>query len=229
VLGALSSTRLDGIAGFMTLVRTVSRHSADPDDLADWQPIYDEFVQRLIALGVGDAAPRIGDRFPDFALPDERGVYRSLSELLRDGPVVLSFNRGGWCPYCSHELTTWGEATPTLRDAGGQLVIISAEVGQGAVALKALAGDEAVMLCDVDHGVALASGLAFHVGAEMKRRYLDAGLDLSQVYGSDGGFLPIPATFVIGQDGVIRYAFVDPDFRYRAHPPDVVRLLGSMR
>ena len=211
----------------MTLVRTVSRPAADPEELA-WEPVYDRFVQQLVALGAGGNAPRIGDPFPDFSLPDPQGVYRSLGELVSEGPLVLSFNRGGWCPYCSHELSGWGEATSALKAAGGRLVVVSGELGQGASALKVMAGEDALVLCDVDHGVALASGLAFHLSAELNALYLDIGLDLATIYGSGGGFLPIPATFVIDRDRVIRYGFVDPDFRYRAYPPDVVRLLAAM-
>ncbi|MFA4938847.1 peroxiredoxin-like family protein [Brevundimonas sp.] len=211
----------------MTLVRTVSRPAADPEELA-WEPVYDAFVKRLVALDVGASAPRIGDPFPDFSLPDPRGVHRSLGDLVSEGPLVLSFNRGGWCPYCSHELAAWGEEASVLKAAGGRLVVVSGELGERASALKGMTGDDAVVLCDVDHGVALASGLAFHLSADLNALYLKAGLDLATIYGSGGTFLPIPATFVIDQDRVIRYAFVDPDFRYRASPHDVVRFLGAM-
>jgi len=212
----------------MTLVRTVSRPADDPDDLADWQPIYDAFVKHLVALGVGASAPSIGNRFPDFSLPDARGVYRSLGDLLVEGPVVLSFIRGAWCPYCSHELAMWGEEASALGEAGGRLLVVSGQLGEGASTLKDLTGGVATVLCDVDHGVALAAGLAFYVGADLQDRYFRAGLDLAKAYGSDGGLLPIPATFVIDRDRVIRYAFVDPDFRLRACPSDVVRFLGAL-
>ena len=211
----------------MTLVRTVSRPAADPDDQA-WEPVYDAFVKHLVALDAGGSAPRIADPFPDFSLPDPHGVYRSLSDLVSEGPLVLSFNRGGWCPYCSHELTLWGEQASALKAAGGRLVVVSGELGERAAALKGMSREDAIVLCDVDHGVALAAGLACHLSAELNDLYLKAGLDLATIYGSGGGFLPIPATFVIDRDRMIRYAFVDPDFRYRANPPDVVRFLDAM-
>ena len=103
-----------------------------------------------------------------------------------------------------------------------------AEDPTGRLANVARLTPHAIVLCDVDHGVALAAGLACHLSAELNDLYLKAGLDLATIYGSGGGFLPIPATFVIDRDRMIRYAFVDPDFRYRANPPDVVRFLDAM-
>ena len=75
----------------------------------------------------------------------------------------------------------------------------------------------------------MACGLAFPIGQELKRRYLAIGIDLAAIYGSDGGFLPIPATFVVGGDGNIRYAHVDPDFRVRPEPKDIVAFIAAMR
>jgi len=85
------------------------------------------------------------------------------------------------------------------------------------------------MLCDVDHGAALATGLAFHVEDEMKERYRAFGLDLGAIYGSDGWFLPVPATYVIDGRGTVRFAHADADFRVRADPRDVAALAVELR
>jgi peroxiredoxin len=194
----------------------------------DWTPVYDAFVARLRANGVGAGAPDVGDAFPDFALPDDRGRYRTLAELCAAGPLVLSFNRGGWCPYCRAELSAWGAQAAALAGAGAHLVSIAAETGGRAEKLHQWVGDEATILCDVDHGLALAVGLAFHCGADLQQRYLSCGLDLAEIYGSGGWFLPVPATFVLDREGIVRFAWKDPDFRLRADPETVLAAVRGL-
>jgi peroxiredoxin len=198
------------------------------DDAGGWTGLYDRVVGALRLHGVGDSAPRAGEVFPDLSLPDTSGKYRALSELRKSGPIIVSFQRGLWCPYCSHELAKWAQVLASLTEAGVKLVIVAGELGERASSLQRLAGESAIMLCDVDHGAALAAGLAFHVDPEMKERYRSCGLDLGEIYGSDGWFLPVPATYVIGADGIVRYAFADPDFRVRADPRDVAALARAL-
>ncbi|WP_083672023.1 peroxiredoxin-like family protein [Sphingomonas montana] len=214
----------------MTHVRTLPNPGANANDDADgWTELYDRVVHTLSRHGVADGSPKVGEVFPDFSLPDTAGRYQSLRALWSDGPVVLSFQRGLWCPYCSHELANWAEVLPALNETGITLVIVAGEVGDRAIALRKLVGETAIMLCDVDHGAALATGLAFHVEDEMRDRYLAAGLDLSAIYGSAGWFLPVPATYVIDAAGIVRYAHADADFRVRADPRDVAALAIALR
>lgn len=194
----------------------------------DWQPVYDRFVAKLRENGVGFGAPRIGESFPEFALPDSRGRYRSLQSFLAKGPVVLSFNRGGWCPYCQREIAAWRAKEAELNKAGGHLVIIAAEVGGRTSELHNMIGPAADVLCDVDHGVALSTGLAFRCDDDLKSRYLACGLDLAEIYGGNSWIMPVPATFVLDEAGVVRFAFVDPDFRIRAEPTDVIEEISRI-
>ena len=80
----------------------------------------------------------------------------------------------------------------------------------------------------LDHGLALELGLAFHIGPKMLAAYSEIGIDLNELYGGAAGLLPVPATFVVRSDGIIDYAFVDPDFRLRAEPANVVRIVASL-
>jgi peroxiredoxin len=196
---------------------------------AEWEPLYDEFVARLHRLGTGEAAPKIGEAFPDFALPNSRGLHVRLSELLDAGPLVLSFNRGGWCPYCRSELAAWAEAMPRLHALGGRFACVTGEVGGRAERMRQEIGLDAELFCDVDHGVALSLGLAFPLEAGLRRRYLACGLDLTEAYGSASWFLPIPATYVLDRTGIVRFAHADPDFRLRAEPEDVLRVVKDLR
>ena len=195
---------------------------------ADWHHVYDGFIENLRRVGVARTTPQVGELFPDFVLPDEFGRYRQFSETVRAGPVVLSFNRGGWCPYCRGELLAWSAQSEALKDAGGRLVVATAEVGGRAAALREIVGPEAQILCDIDHGVAMSAGLTFRCNDDLQSRYLACGLDLAELYGGGGGLLPVPATFVIDPQFIVRYVFADPDFRIRAEPSDVIHRLAKL-
>jgi peroxiredoxin len=194
-----------------------------------WEDITNRFVAQMRGLRIGAAAPMINDQFPDFVLPDSQGRHVALSELLGRGPVVLSFMRGRWCPYCEQELMTWHDAIPQLEAAGGQFVGVSGEVGGLAEEFRCEIAPEAAMLCDVDHGLATGLGLAFPVSEEFHHRYVEAGIDLATIFGNAGRILPIAATYVIDAAGFVRYAFVDPDFRVRADPADVIAVVESLQ
>lgn len=198
------------------------------EDSPEWQELYDDFVGRLVMLEAGKTAPEVGTVFPPFALPDHQGRYRSLEDMYADGPLVISFNRGGWCPYCVHEVESWRDAVPALESAGAKLVIIAGEVSNRNDALTNLVGDKAIVLNDVDHGATLGLGLAFYAGPELIARYYECGLDLSEIYGTCSGILPIPATFVLDRQGVVQFAFVEPDFRVRAEPSDAIEVVKRL-
>lgn len=189
---------------------------------------YDALITRLKASGSTDAAPRTGDVLDDFALPDVDGRLRRLSDLLAEGPVVLSFNRGSWCPYCETEIGAWSEHQAALNAAGARLVIVTPEAGGRMKALAAIAGPAAIVLCDLNLGLALRTGLAFPVGSTVLNEFRADGLDLAEVNGTPNGFLPVPATFLLDQDRVVRFAFVDPDFTHRAEPAAVLEALSAL-
>ncbi len=194
----------------------------------EWKELYDDFTSRLNGLAVGKQAPAVGSAFPSVALPNNLGQYRDIADLYKGGPLVISFNRGSWCPYCVHELESWRDNIAALDGAGGKLVVIAGEISGRGDALADIFNDEVEILCDVEHGAALSLGLAYHAGNELLRRYRECGLDLSNIYGTQSGILPVPATFVVDQKGIVRYAFVDPDFRVRAEPEDVIAIVETL-
>jgi peroxiredoxin len=193
-----------------------------------WKEFYDEFAVRLRRLDVGAHAPRVGDLFPDVVLPDHLGRHRTLSSLLKNGPLVLSFIRGGWCPYCASELRSWHDVLPALEAAGGSIAIVTSELRGRSGLLADVVGPGANALCDVDHGLALELGLAFHIGPKLLAAYDKFGIDLNNLYGGTAGLLAVPATYVVRQDRIIEFAYVEPDFRLRAEPEDVVRVIASL-
>ncbi len=193
-----------------------------------WKTRYDALVQGLREAGVGDGALKAGEAAPDFALTSAEGRIVPLADLLAKGPVVLSFYRGKWCPYCVTELEALREASSDITALGASLVAVTAEDCGGALAAKRKHSLEFEILCDFENGLALAFGLVFRVPDAIRHHYQEANVNFPLIYGNESWFLPIPATYVIGQDGTVRHAYVNPDFRERLDPAIILDVLKSL-
>ncbi|WP_280384306.1 peroxiredoxin-like family protein [Nocardia wallacei] len=172
---------------------------------------------------VGSGALGTGDLAPDFTLPDHRGASFTLAHALRDGPVVLSFYRGGWCPYCNVQLHTLQTALPQVRAHGARLVAISPDSPDDSLTTAERHALEFEVLSDTGNHVARTYGLLFTVPADVRDIYRTAGADLD----ATNAELPVPATYVVGTDGRIRYAHIDGDYRNRAEADDVLKVLAA--
>lgn len=150
---------------------------------------------------------------PPFVLPDETGRLISLQSLLSKGPVAVMFHRGHWCPYCRLNVSAVVQAQDRIKALGGQVVAIMPELQEFTARFKADSSAPFPVLTDLDNGYALSLNLAIWLGTEIQQ--LLSYQDLSNFHGNDGWVLPIPATFVVGRDGLVKARFVDPDFRKR--------------
>jgi peroxiredoxin len=192
-------------------------------------PAYGEAVDRLVARindnGGGENAPRSGEAMPPFLLPDETGRLVSLASLIEAGPLAVMFYRGHWCPFCRLNVRAVIQAMDRIRAVGGQVVAIMPETQAFAGKFKAEAGVPFPVLTDLDNGYALSLNLAIWLGAEIQN--LLSYQDMASFHGNDGWVLPIPATFVVGRDGLVKARFVDPDFRKRMEIDDLLSALRS--
>ena len=171
----------------------------------------ERMVDRLARAGAGEAAPKPGDPMPPFALPDEEGRIVSLEKLLANGPVAVTFHRGHWCPYCRINVNALVRAQGEIAN-GGRIVAIMPERQEFAVALKTDSQADFPILTDLDNGYAMALNLVIWVGAEMEKFLAERSRELPRYQGNDAWMLPIPATFVVGTDGLVKARFVDPDY-----------------
>lgn len=183
---------------------------------------YIYLVDWLRATDVASRALRVGDRAPDFLLPDAHGRLHSSEHLRGEGPLVVSFYRGGWCPFCNAELRALQAVKAEFDSLNANLVVLSPETRDLPRQLKRQLNLDLTMLADVDHGVAISYGVLFRVPEETKAHYAGLGYDFGHRHGSTEWMLPIPATFVIDEDGVVRGAFVEPDFTIRQEPSDIL-------
>jgi peroxiredoxin len=169
----------------------------------------DRLVTRLRHYGAGEAAPKIGDSMPSFVLPDESAQTVPLEELLDRGPVAVIFHRGHWCPYCRININALVEVHKALP-ASAEIVAIMPDRQKFVADLKRQSQVPFPILIDADNGYAMSLNLTIWVGAEIQKM-MEGRAPTFQ--GNSSWVLPIPATFVVGQDGLIRARFVDPDYR----------------
>jgi peroxiredoxin len=191
----------------------------------EMQEAVDRMVERLKSNSAGEAAPKPGETMPSFILPDESGRLVSLEDLLAAGPVAVTFHRGHWCPYCRINTRALSEAQGRIKAIGAQIVAIMPERQQFATTFKTDAGLDYPVLTDIDNGYALSLNLAIWVGDELERLMAASGRDLTRYQGNEAWFLPIPATFVLDEDGIVRERFIDPDYRRRMAVEDLLSAL----
>jgi len=184
-------------------------------------------AERLAASGIAERAVKVGDRAPDFALPDTAGRTVRLADLRAAGPVVVSFYRGGWCPFCSLEMAHLGRAREAIERAGARIVAISPQTPEASGATDAKLHPGFPLLCDAGGEVAAAYGLRYALEPELVAAYRAMGTDLPAANGTGDWSLPVPATYVIGPDGTVRAAHVDTDYTTRMEPRAVLEALGA--
>jgi peroxiredoxin len=189
--------------------------------------VYDRDAE---AMGAGTAfagALRVGDRAPGFRLPDARGGDVALDDLLARGPVVLVFYRGAWCPYCNLQLAAFQSAVADLRAAGAELVAVSPQTPDQSLTVAERHALEFPVLSDIGNAVARDYGLVFTQSEAATAASRQLGIELADFNGDDSNTLPAASTFVIGAEGVIRFASVSGDYRWRVGPDEVLAALRS--
>jgi peroxiredoxin len=195
-----------------------------PEQLA----IMERTTQDLIASGIGERALKEGDYAPDFALPDATGRIVALRDMLKRGPVILTFYRGGWCPYCNLELRAYQRLLPEIRGLGANLVAVSPQTPDRSLSTAEKNALSFPVLSDVGLLAAARFGIVFELPPELQTLYRDFGNELPVVNGDGTWRLPVPATYVIASDGRIVLAGVDPDYRHRLDPEAVLHALRSL-
>lgn len=188
---------------------------------------YDNLVARVLTGEVGGNAPAVGQVMPDFILPGRDGRLVSLDDVVQNGPAVISFNRGHWCSFCKIELRTIAEHHAEITAEGAEMVSIIPDRQQFVGPLRALILDKFQILTDIDNGYALSLGLVMWVGEHLKGLMKGRGYQLETYQGSDGWFVPVPATFVVGRDKIVLARLVDPDFRRRMGIEEILATLRA--
>lgn len=185
--------------------------------------------EKLAQSDPAKKARKVDDQAPAFSLPNVTGQIVSLAEVLTRGPVVLSFYRGGWCPYCNLELQILQQHLPEIQEMGASLLAISPQTPDHSLSTAEKHQLQFDVLSDQGDQVAHAYGLVFTVPPELHPIYRQWGIDLPAWNGDESWKLPLSATYVIDRQGLIRSAFVNLDYTQRMEPADILSVLREMR
>jgi len=198
--------------------------------LGDQFTILTDDMNRVRSSGVLDHALKVNDPAPDFSLPDAYGHEISLTTLLKAGPVVISFYRGEWCPFCNLELRALQQALPEINKLSANLIAVSPEKPEGGLLVTEKNKLTFSVLSDFRNAVARRFGIVFRVGDEVQdiSRTVFKN-DLALRNGEDTYELPVPATFVIDRSGIVRFAHVEVDYMTgRVEPAEVIAALEAI-
>jgi peroxiredoxin len=200
-----------------------TRSLVQPERLA----IGERAIDELLRSGIERRILPVGATAPEFALPDFSSRTVRSSDLLALGPLVVNFFRGRWCPYCVTELEAWRDLYPALREWGALVVGIAPQTQRQSDFTAAQHSIPFPLLTDTECAVAEKFGLAWTLPGYFQKYYLGILVNIPFINGEDSWKLPVPATYVIGQDGKVLFAEAHADFRVRPEPEDVLRVLPA--
>lgn len=183
----------------------------------------------LVGSGQAEQALKAGDPAPRFVLPNANGALASSHDLLAKGPLVLTFYRGIWCPYCNLDLQAIEDVAPRIRALGATLAAVSQQTAPNSRRSQVDNKLSFPILIDRGGETAAAFGIRFHLQDYLIELYKRLKVDLATFNGEPGWTLPMPARYVIRQDGVIAYAEVNPDYTRRPEPDELLPVLERLR
>ena len=179
----------------------------------------------IITSGLDKNALQKGDNAPDFCLPNATSQIVSLENELKKGAVVLTFYRGGWCPFCNLQLRAYAQILDEIKSLGASLIAISPETPDNSLKTKEKSELEFEVLSDRGNRVAQKYGLVFVTPKAHQKAHQDLDIPLPKINGDDSWTIPIPATYIIDTNGAIVWAHTDPNYRFRAEPEEILTTL----
>lgn len=187
---------------------------------------YKEGIESVVKSGIVNTAKQVEDEAPDFTLNNALGIPVSLSEYLKKGDVILTWYRGGWCPYCNLTLNALQEELPNFKAHGANLIALTPELPDESMSTSDKHNLQFEVLSDVGNKVAREYGIVFQLTDEVAEMY-NQSFDLNKHNGDESNELPLAATYIINKEGKIIYAFLDEDYRNRAEPSELTEFLKN--
>ena len=187
---------------------------------------YQEGVITVNESGIAETAKNVGDIAPNFTLQNASNQAVQLEDYLKKGKVILTWYRGGWCPYCNFTLQHLQKELPNFKAHGANLIALTPELPDHSLSTADKNALQFEVLSDIDNKVAREYGLVFYLGDEVARLYNES-FNLIGYNGNEDNELPLAATYIIDQSGKIEYAFVEADYRVRAEPSELTAFLAE--
>ncbi len=190
--------------------------------------IYKNGIETIEKSGIIEAALKVGDKAPDFTLKNALSQDISLYKTIQSGPVVLTWYRGGWCPYCNITLAQLQQDLPEFTKMGAQILALTPELPDSSLSTKEKHQLDFEVLSDVGNKVARSFGVVFTLTPEVAEIY-QKSFGLHQFNGDSSNELPLAATYIIDSEGIVQYAFLDADYRNRAEPLELINVLKRIQ
>ncbi|WP_158844582.1 peroxiredoxin-like family protein [Algibacter sp. L1A34] len=190
--------------------------------------IYADGITSVTNSGILDKALNVGDKAPNFILNNALNQPVSLYNTLENGPVVLTWYRGGWCPYCNITLHHLQENLPEFKKAGATLLALTPELPDNSLNTSEKNNLEFSVLSDIGNTIGKTYGVVFELTKEVASIYQN-GFGLNEKNGDNSNELPLAATYVIDKNGIIQYAFLDADYKERAESKEILSVLNKLK
>ena len=201
---------------------------ADRRSSAEKKKIYNEGIESVASSGVLKNALNVGDIAVDFTLKNSTGKDVNLYDELKNGPVILTWYRGGWCPYCNITLHYLQERLPDFKKAGASLLALTPELPDKSLSTSEKHNLEFKVLSDVGNAVGRKYGIIYKLTDDVAKVY-DKSFDMKGYNGDDSEELPLAATYVIDADRIIKFSFLDADYKKRAEPDNIISVLNKLK
>jgi peroxiredoxin len=190
--------------------------------------IYADGITSVKESGVLDSALKVGDKAHNFTLKNALNQSVTLYDELKNGPVILTWYRGGWCPYCNITLHTLQEKLPKFKQEGATLLALTPELPDNSLSTSEKNELEFTVLSDIENIIGKEYGVVYTLTNDVANIY-NAGFGLNEVNGDTSNALPLAATYVIDTNGIITYAFLDADYTQRAEPSEILSALQKLK
>lgn len=185
-------------------------------------------TEQLIKQGIDQSALRVDDEIPLFDLLNVHGQSIAIADLLKQGPIVLTFYRGSWCPYCNLELRAYQRSLADIKKQGGQVVAVSPELPDSSLSNAEKMSLEFEVLSDIGNKVAYQFGLVFTMPDDLIEVYKQLGSDITGYTGDDSWQLPIPATYLVTPNRRIIFSYINIDYLQRANLQEIIEVLATL-
>ncbi len=195
---------------------------------AEKKQIYDEGIQAIRESGIIESAIQVGDTAPNFTLRNAENLEVSLYSYLEKGPVVLIWYRGGWCPYCNITMHQLQQELPAFKAEGANLIALTPELPDQSISTAEKHELEFEVLSDTANVVGHKYGIVYDLTDEVAAIYIES-FNLHDHNGNTSNQLPLAATYVIDKNGVVRYAYLDAEYRNRAEPLEILEALKQIK
>ena len=183
----------------------------------------------LTAAGIPSGAVAVGDQLATLALPDATGQLRTLDELTIDGPAVIVFYRGGWCPYCNLTLRTYErDLLPQLSAYSARLIAISPETPDASLSTQEKNELTYAVLSDTGAHLADALRITFDPSEEGLAAQRALGVDIRTTRDDGGTQLPMPTVLIVDRDHIVRFVDIHPDYTGRTEASDILAALHTL-